>query len=77
MKLDLYDDNSLLIYFLSNFLTEVTSSVLECDCCRQTEIADKIVQCCDCHLVCSKCVEKQVKVILAPDNKEVGGLKLV
>ncbi|KAK3102644.1 hypothetical protein FSP39_012840 [Pinctada imbricata] len=49
---------------------EVTSSVLECEVCRETENANTVVQCCDGHLVCSKCVEKQVKLVLDPSNKE-------
>ncbi|OWF41787.1 uncharacterized protein LOC110461949 [Mizuhopecten yessoensis] len=49
---------------------EVSSSSLTCESCKMNRNTDMVVQCCDGHLICNSCVEKEVKEILSPDSQE-------
>ncbi|XP_033751374.1 uncharacterized protein LOC117335471 [Pecten maximus] len=49
---------------------EVSSSSLPCESCKMSRNTDMVVQCCDGHLICNSCVEKEVKEILSPDSQE-------
>ncbi|XP_060070763.1 uncharacterized protein LOC132550688 [Ylistrum balloti] len=49
---------------------DVSSSSLTCESCKMNRNSDMVVQCCDGHLICNSCVEKEVKEILSPDSQE-------
>ncbi|XP_062610349.1 E3 ubiquitin-protein ligase RNF216-like [Saccostrea cucullata] len=49
---------------------EVSSSQLKCDGCNKSHDTTFLSQCCNDHLVCKSCVEKQVKKVISPDSQE-------
>ncbi|XP_061166926.1 uncharacterized protein LOC133175819 [Saccostrea echinata] len=49
---------------------EVSSSQLKCDACNTSHDTTSLSQCCNDHLVCKSCVERQVKKVISPDNQE-------
>lgn len=55
-----------------NFVfVEVSSSLLKCDACGSQQETTAISQCCNDHLVCKTCVEKQVKSVISLDSQDV------
>lgn len=49
---------------------EVSSSLLKCDACGSRQETAAISQCCNDHLVCKTCVEKQVKRVISLDSQD-------
>lgn len=49
---------------------EVSSSLLKCDACGSQQETTAISQCCNDHLVCKTCVEKQVKSVISLDSQD-------
>lgn len=63
-----------LFYFNRNVyvnFVEVSSSLLKCDACGSQQETTAISQCCNDHLVCKTCVEKQVKSVISLDSQDV------